>query len=94
MGQDGFGPKRRPSSRRLTNLAAAGLATWLLIGPPIDDGKPVPDAPRGAWRLYGRFASDAECTRAMATMRQVVGKGRYEWESVYWTQLARCVTDE
>jgi len=76
---------------RARHLAAPLVATWLLVGPPIHDAAPVPDAPIAEWKRYGLFPSEAECQRGLALMRRMTPDEKYGWERRYWDELARCV---
>lgn len=75
---------------RLGHGLVMALAVWVLLGPPIRDGEPDVDAPIDAWKLYGRFASEAECVAARDLMRRMTGTEKYGWEKAYWDDLARC----
>lgn len=72
-------------------LAAPVLASWLLLGPPIRDAAPVPEAALADWKRYGVFPSEAECRAGLDLMRRMVGSEKYGWEKAYWEELARCV---
>jgi hypothetical protein len=80
-----------PHHRHLAGTAL--LALWLLLGPPLKDAEPNPDAPLAEWKRYGRFDTEAECTSGLDLMRRMAGNGKYGWERHYWDELARC-TDE
>jgi hypothetical protein len=75
-------------------LGPALALAWLLIGPPIEDGAPLPDAPRDLWRQYGAFRSEPECLRAKDFMGKVTGDGKYGWESGYWETMVRCTATD
>lgn len=66
------------------------VAAWLLLGPPMRDAAPDPDAPLARWKRYGVFASEAECRQGLAVMQRLAGK-KYGWEEAYWTTHARCL---
>jgi hypothetical protein len=76
---------------RARHLAAPLLATWLLLGPPIRDVTPVPDAPLAEWKRYGVFPTEGECRGGLELMRRMTGTEKYGWERTYWDELARCV---
>ncbi len=78
-------------SGRVGHCAAFGLAAWLLLGPPIRNAMPVPEAPLALWKNYGVFDTRQACRRGLALMRRMTATEKYGWEKVYWDEFARCV---
>lgn len=78
-------------SRRVPQLGAGLLGAWLLLGPPIRDVRPQPDAPLAEWKRYGTFPTEAACLEGKALTRRMTGTEKYGWEKHYWEELARCV---
>lgn len=74
--------------------AAALVAAWLLLAPPIRDAAPEPDAPLADWRSYGVFATSRECGRALDLMRRMTVAEKYGWERRYWNDFADCVRED
>jgi hypothetical protein len=95
---------RRRSSAKATDrwwptragraVGSAAALVWVLAGPPIENGVPMPEAPRDGWRQYGIFKTEGECRRAKEFMKRVTGVGKYEWEAAYWDRLARCASSD
>lgn len=74
-----------------TALLRGTLVVWMLLGPPLRDAAPDPEAPLAQWKRHGDFATEAECRAGLALMQRMAGDGKYGWERPYWDELARCV---
>lgn len=90
-GATGRGGRRRYGWTVARRLTAPLLSTWLLVGPPIRDAAPVPEAALAGWKRYGVFPSEAECRAGLELMRRMTGTEKYGWEQEYWDDFARCV---